>query len=431
MAFDKRVELVGILQHPGGNWGAEDYASSGARGCFSELSSDRIQKEETMQPDYKARKDVIFRETSGRGHGAVLDQAEFVFAMDNLSRASTLFLCGPQYGSHLQQSLRRATAERGFFPVDIPEADKIMAEQFKLYNAMQSSNIPAEDARFILPLNTKTTIQTKWDARELMHLYSMAQRMQVPSEVKDTAEQMYFQSLAVAPQLMKDRKNNLEVLAWMPSPQLFAKENPTIGRITLDIPDYFTGAKILNSSGRGLMTAEEIKEAVMTRDEALLANMKHYHFTFVGAMSLAAFHQATRQRTWDQSVEALPSAIKRGGYVTPPSIIGTEFEKPYRKLNEKSILFGIDNLANPESYGVIPHSLKVYDMIHVNGWNAVHSIGKRTCTEAQWEIRGVATDMANAITEYDADLGRFAKPQGVTYGRCPEKKPCGKCFENN
>lgn len=430
MSFKKRVELIGVLRHFKEDWDTEDYVSSGARSCFSELSSDRIQKQERLLEDFEKRREIIFKETSGRGHGAVLDQAEFEYSIDNLSRASTLFLCGPQYAEHLQQSLRRATAERGFFEIGIPGADKLMEKQFELYDKMQSSEIPAEDARFILPLNTKTTIQSKWNARELMHLWSMSQRMNIPKEVRETVKEMYQQAYNEAPKLMKDRKKNMEVLAWMPSPQLFAYENSTIERlIDKKKAQSFEGAILLDASGKELMTPSEIEQAVKERDEALLANMKHYHTTFLCAMSLAAFHQATRQRTWDQSVQALPDAVKRGFYITPPSIQKTNFENIYNNLNEKSIEFVRDNLNDVEALGVLPHSLKVYDLIHINGWNAIHSIGKRTCTEAQWEIRNVATNMADEIKDYDSDLGAYAVPQGKLYGKCPERKPCGKCFK--
>lgn len=428
MNTEKRVSLTGILQNPNGNWNTEDYASCGARGCFDECASEDIQSKEKIKENYEERREIIFRETSGRGHGAVLDQAEFIFSIDNLSRASTLFLCGPQYGEHLQQSLRRATAERGFCSCNDEEGKKIMKEQFALYSKMQENNISSEDARFILPLNTKTTIESKWNARELMHLYSMSQRMNVPKEVKDTVESMYALASKEAPLLMKNRENNLEVLAWMPSPQLFAKENSVIENLIYKYSTDNNPVSLISASGKGLMNEKNIRKAIKNRDEALLSVLKHYHFTFLAGMSLATFHQATRQRTWDQAVQSIPDAVNVGNYIVPTKIKGTNFENQYIDLNEKSIEYVKNNLDNVESLGVLPHSLKVYDLIHVNGWNATHSIGKRTCTEAQWEIRKIANNMADFIRDYDYNLGQFAVPQGIIYGKCPEKNPCGLCF---
>ena len=175
------------------------------------------------------------------------------------------------------------------------------------------------------------------------------------------------------------------------------------------------------------MSADAVHRAVMERDEAELANMKHYHFSFLAPMSIASFHQATRQRTWDQSIQTIGDALRRGEYIIPPSIKKTEFEGAYKKLNEKALRTAKAFNFDPEYIGIIPHSLKVYDLIHVNGWNAVHSIGKRTCTEAQWEIRNVAKQMANYINRVSPEIGRYSVPQGKIYGKCPERKSCGLC----
>ena len=78
-----------------------------------------------------------------------------------------------------------------------------------------------------------------------------------------------------------------------------------------------------------------------------------------------------------------------------------------------------------EAIGVIPHSLKIYDWIHVNGWNAIHSIGKRTCQEAQWEIRFIAQKLARDIKNVAPAFEEWAEPQCITYGSCPEIKDCG------
>jgi thymidylate synthase ThyX len=368
-----------------------------------------------------------------------------------LSRASTLILCGPEYAAHLQQSLRRATAERGFHiprtledgerGFHVPEgmddcAKRLMRKQFELYDKMQKAGVPAEDARFILPLYTRTAIETSLDARELQHLHSMSKRDGVPTEVRDTIEQMVAKASKVAPALMKDRGTNYEVLAWFPSSQLFAKSNKTL-EDWAHWNNRFEGGqlRLMDYCGQGFrnklgikevfMNPSEIELAVKGRDEAELANLKHYHFTFLAQMSLATFHQATRQRTWNQSVEPIYNAAIRGEFVIPVSI-GFNFVNEYQELARDSINYVTAN-GSPEALGVLPHALKVVDLIHINGWNAVHSIGKRTCTEAQWEIRHIAKEMATRINDVCPEIGKYAVPQGIIYGKCPERKSCGLC----
>jgi thymidylate synthase (FAD) len=423
--FEKKVELVSFLANPHEDWDVEDPASCGARGCFSEKSSSDIHLEEISKEDYSTRRESIFAETSGRGHGAVLDQSSFCFSIDNLTRASTLFLCAPEYASHLQQSLRRATAERSFFlpeSLSKPEANNLMRNQFSLYSKMQEAGVPSEDARFILPLGTKTAIQSTVNARELMHLYTMAQGEGVPSEISDTANQMYSFSKSIASNLMKDRKNNFEVLSWWPSSQLFIRNNKTLELMV----ENSKGVQMISSSTIP-MDGERIKYAITHRDEAELANLKHMHFTFLAPMSLAAFHQMTRQRTLNQSVEPIYNAIKRGDFVVPPSIQQKGFLQEYSNLNKESIEFVNANLENPDSLMVLPHSLIVYDLMHVNGWNALGFIAKRTCVEAQWEIREIAKEIALQLKSNHPSLGKFSVPQGILYGKCPEKNSCHYC----
>jgi thymidylate synthase (FAD) len=148
-------------------------------------------------------------------------------------------------------------------------------------------------------------------------------------------------------------------------------------------------------------------------------------------MSLAAYHQAIRQRTWDQAVESIYDAVERKQYKLPPKVANSAYAQKYEdQVNRMFDLYwrlleeGVDR---SEAIGVISHALILYDLIHVNGWNAIHSIGKRTCTEAQWEIRAVATEMAKLIKQRNSTLGTIVGPQGQLYGRCPERKPCGAC----
>ncbi|MFA5019957.1 MAG: FAD-dependent thymidylate synthase [Candidatus Pacearchaeota archaeon] len=418
---NKCIKLTGMLLPVNGD-DPEAFATSGARGCFSEKPSFKIQEDEEKREDYNQRKELIFRETSGRGHGAVLDQSAFLFSADNLSRASTLFLCAPQYASHLQQSLRRATAERGFVNAD-KDADKLMSHQFRLYEKMLEGGIPPEDARFILPLGTKTAIQTKLDARELIHLYSMSKRANAPDEVKDTVREMYRLAQEVAPRMMEDRENSMEVLSWLPAPQLFALDNKTIENLVRSAQDKVT----LLGSETILIDKDEIEQAIKKRNEALLSCLKHVHFTYLAPMSIATFHQATRQRTWDQSVQAIPNAVRKRQYVTPPTISETRFKTPYSSLLNDSFDYANAN-THPNSFLALPHALEVYDIIHINGWNAIHSIAKRTCAKAQWEIRDIACKMADEIKKVYPELGEFIGPQCEVYSRCPESNPCKTDF---
>ncbi|MCX6813031.1 MAG: FAD-dependent thymidylate synthase [Candidatus Azambacteria bacterium] len=424
-------------------------AAAGALGCFEEDASYEIlEKLLALSPEKRDKKSkTVLKNSFGMGHGSIGDQCCFIFSIKDLPRAATLQLCLPEFMAHLQQSLRRAKPERGFhMPVLLEsplsslfsgvEVDKVLKESFQFYSEMAEAGIPAEDARYLLPLYTRTNVQTAVNARELCHLWVMSDKKSVPSVVTAVIREMMSLAKKEAPYLFEDFGANYEILAWYPSSQLFAKYNETMYRL---VNRYMKGERRVLLLGQPLLneaiTTTTIHKAIKDRDEAELANLKHIHFEFLAPMSLACFHQATRQRTWNQSVESIYDAAFHdliaplSRMFIPESIKKSEFVKRYEDLHRKMMkLYGslvVDRgIPKSEAIGVVPHSLMVHDWIHVNGWNAIHSIGKRTCTKAQLEIRRIAWAMARHIKKSAPIFDGFVEPQCITYGKCPEKEPC-------
>jgi thymidylate synthase ThyX len=422
--------------------GSQTLAAAAALGCFEEKSSEELFKELNNLPEAERKKKekAVLKNSFGRGHGSVGDQTFFFYSIENLPRLTTLQLCLPEYPAHLQQSLRRAQATRGvYLPESIKssplakEAEKLAAWTFDFYNRTQQAAIPAEDSRFPLELYTKTNISTVLDAREICHLDYMSHLPGVPAITTETVEDMMGQAKLETPDMLQNYGFNFEPLSWYPSSQLFAETNQTMrqlirkkGKEQVSFLGYVCPFKI---------TSEMVQRAVGEKNEAELANLKHAHFEFLVSMSLACFHQATRQRTWNHSVESIYDAVEDAlenpdnRIVIPPSIQGSQFLNEYKEIHLSLInlykrLVDI-GIPKSDAIGVIPHSLKIYSLIHINGWNAIHSIGKRTCNEAQWEIRFIARIMAKYIKTAEPAFGPWAEPQCITYGKCPEVKDCG------
>jgi len=461
MAQDKhsqksQTDLMTFNQNPQLGIGPEEQSAYGAFGCFKEKSSLQLFKEDmkNLSPDKMSnKKRIVLEQSAGRGHGSVDDQNSFTFAVENLTRASTLLLCAPEYISHLQQSLRRATADRGFFlPKELRQPGikervvEVLSDAFNLYVKMAQLDVPekerdrtavpGEDARELLPLYTKTNIQTTTNAREFKHVLHMSRYPFVPPPVKADLQAMADQMERVAPNLVKEMSSNYEVLAWYPSSQLFGEMNQSLSELIMEkgeeavvMLDWPRPESIKH------LTSDSYKQAIHFRNEAELSNLKHIHYTFLYPISLSGFHQATRQRTWNHAIEWIYTAIQRGDYIVPPSIRKSDYCKDYIEQNERmfDLHFWLTNkkgVSKPSAIGVSPHSLVVYDQVHVNGWNAIHSIGKRTCKDAQWQIRAIAQGMANHIKEDNPLLGEYVAPQGELYGSCPERVPCPS-FEKN
>lgn len=201
-----KIDLIASLQSLEDKLlNCEELSVVGALSCFEEKSAlqlwedfkTKLESGELDEEKFNKIKEKIFKETAGRGHGSVSDQNMFSFCMEDVPRLFTLQICQPEYLAHLQQSLRRATADRGFYiPTSIQESSlcneaiDILNQTFQLYNEMSANGIPPEDARFVLPLLTKTNILTTGNAREFTHFYDMSTREHMPSTIKEIAGEM-------------------------------------------------------------------------------------------------------------------------------------------------------------------------------------------------------------------------------------------------
>ena len=435
-----KVKLLRWTENP------QTLSVAGALGCFEEKSSAQLMEELLALPEEQRlkRERAVLKNSFGRGHGSTGDQNYFIFSIEDLPRAATFQLCLPEYLAHLQQSLRRAKATRGFY---LPEkinnstlagkTKELLSYSFELYEKMVQAGIPEEDARFLLPLYTKTNIQTGGNARELCHLWLMSQQKGVPPIVTAVVDEMMSQAKEKAPYLFEDFGFNYETLAWYPSAQLYTLTNIMMK----DLMKYRGEISLINHNLSGFLreaiTPQMIEKAVRKKDEAALANLKHIHFEFLVSMSLACLHQAIRQRTWNHTLESIYDAVrktigreKKTRMVIPPSIKRSEFNPTYQKQHKDMLSLYQElikrGIPQAEAIGVIPHSVKIYTFIHINGWNAIHAIGQRTCVTAQWEIRTIAWQIARIIKKEFPALGKWAEPQCITLGgRCPEIKDCG------
>lgn len=424
-------------------------AVAAALGCFEEKPADQLMEELLALPKEgrKKKERAVLKNSFGRGHGSVGDQTHFTFIIENLPRLATLQLCLPEYLEHLQQSLRRAKASRGFFLPEVIRKSKLagktekrLSQSFELYEKMTEVGIPGEDARFLLPLYTKTNIVTTGNVRELCHLWQMSQHNGVPSVVTAVVDEVVRQAKEKTPDLFENFGFNYETLAWYPSSQLFALTNETISNL-IKLNQKNEGVILLNWMSPVQILPEMLEKAVKERNEAELSNLKHLHFEFLVPMSLSCFHQATRQRTWNHSVESIYDAVDEAfrvpgkRMVVPSSIKNSDFSSAYEDLHNGLIELykelTKEGIPESEAIGVIPHSLQIYDWIHINGWNAIHSIGKRTCMEAQWEIRFIAQRIAKKIKETIPAFKDWAEPQCITYGKCPEIRDCGYYKKKN
>ncbi len=136
------------------------------------------------------------------GHHSVFEHIYFTFKIEGISRACSHQLVRHRHCSFTQRS-QRYCSEDGFQYV-IPktvDADEFMDDMETIkwfYADYQGSNVPNEDARYILPNACATSLYLSCNLRELLHMANERLCTRAQWEIRDLVREMCRQ---VDPQL--------------------------------------------------------------------------------------------------------------------------------------------------------------------------------------------------------------------------------------
>ena len=122
----------------------------------------------------------LIKNVVASGHHSTIEHIQVSFAISNVSRACTHQLVRHRLMSFSQKS-QRYVQEKGQFDYIIPPTiDKnpelkekfiaFMGEISDKYQEFVEAGIPAEDARFVLPNATSSSLVASLNLRELIHL---------------------------------------------------------------------------------------------------------------------------------------------------------------------------------------------------------------------------------------------------------------------
>ena len=169
-----QVELLYHTPEP------ERAIATAARLCYAPVGASELM--ETMPPE---RVQSVLSTIMSSGHFSTLEHASYTFAIDGVSRALTHQLVRHRLASFNQQSQRYVKFKDGIEVVkpgsvsESPEAsrvfDEAMAAAEDAYAALLELDVPAEDARFVLPNAAETKIVVTMNVRELLHCCNRAQ----------------------------------------------------------------------------------------------------------------------------------------------------------------------------------------------------------------------------------------------------------------
>ena len=147
---------------------------------------------------------------------SVLDIPFFVFSIKDVSRAFTHQWVRYRIAAHMQQSLRFVnvgTENLDWFVVP-PAISRNGAESIieyvnnqkksaESYKKLIESGVPVEDARFALPIGTKTHITTAMNCEELLHVMDQRCCTDAQWEIRAVAYTLMAAGLVLAPLLFE------------------------------------------------------------------------------------------------------------------------------------------------------------------------------------------------------------------------------------
>ncbi len=128
------------------------------------------------------------------GHYSTIEHIQISFAISNVSRACTHQLVRHRHMSFSQKS-QRYVKEKGQFDYLTPPTiernselkekyNDFMAKISEFYEELTEAGIPAEDARFILPNATSSSLVASLNLREMIHLANIRLCTRAQDEIR-------------------------------------------------------------------------------------------------------------------------------------------------------------------------------------------------------------------------------------------------------
>ncbi len=393
------------------------------------------------------------------GHRSVAEHAYFNFVFENVSVFVEHFMIEFRLGAYTVKSRRYVDFRKAGFIIpdflNMPDFSHLKNKfiknaefLFNTYSELLELDIPAEDARFILPYCFKSNFFLSMNARELIHaVYSMIKgKGSKYPEIKTLGESMLSQLEKAAPGIFNEISNLItgkedkwekikEIIPFDENSNseekvqlIFSQENAH--EIIIE-----SICKVLNSDYKSLSEKDKSKIIDIIIEDRRSRELETANFTFsFNNVSYPFLTHFIRHRIHSPIIPP----FEYTGYenvVIPHTIKKNEQTlKLYNQAVKQNINFNRTLIE-----AKIPSNYFVYSRIAGNVLNVVstmnsrelyHFLALRTCERAQWEIREYSEILLKQLKKENPVLFKKAGPGCVLYGKCPEgKMTCGKMKE--
>ena len=174
----------------------------------------RISHQKTAEEkDYTEQEDQeLIRNLRDRGHWSPFEFASATFYVEDISRSCLAQLTRHRLASFMVRSMRyvKQDPEEVVIPDSVKEAglEKEYKERVKkahdYYQKAIEKGVPKEDARFILPIASKTSLYLKTNFREFRHIIDLRGGKAAQWEIRELANHFLRLLSDVAPIVFED-----------------------------------------------------------------------------------------------------------------------------------------------------------------------------------------------------------------------------------
>ena len=194
------VKLIGFTPDP------EKLPAMAAKLTHSKTKPENLAK--SSDKELKA----ILEQVMNLGHTSVVEHSCFTFAISDVSRSLTHQLVRHRIASYSQQSQRYVNLNEPNYVIPPKIAkdkkmkkayDQTMSNIWREYNKLLSLDIPAEDARYVLPNATCTNIIVSMNARSLLNFFELRCCLHAQWEIRQLANKMLQEVKKTAPTIFK------------------------------------------------------------------------------------------------------------------------------------------------------------------------------------------------------------------------------------
>lgn len=206
------VKLIAHTPQP------DQVVAAAARVCYSPLGGDDL-----MKNFQEGEASQLVKKLMAMGHESPLEHITFTFAIDGVSRALSHQLVRHRIGVSFSQKSQRYIKEdfnrsQMVIPPSI-EKDAVLRET--MASCLQTiretyekllQEIPAEDARYILPNATATNLVVTFNARSLLHFLELRCCRRAQWEIRALAEQLRAEARRVCPVIFAQAGATCETL---------------------------------------------------------------------------------------------------------------------------------------------------------------------------------------------------------------------------